>query len=753
MKDPSHESARLEWPELMKMAALVWIFINHLSEVRFRYPYIGNPASDWPPLADRIAQLQPITGFGSWDIALNIWRYVGWLGDQGVALFLIVSGFGLTWGLIARYGKLPFKISDFYFRRAKRIFPLWWGAHFLFMGTLILTGMGLSPFSRATFLSFLGIRITPELLYYFSPAWWYIPLLIQLYLIFPALWYGLRRWGSGRLLLLSSIIVFLIRLAGLLYFDNYLDAWSRGAIFITRLPEFVFGICFAAWLFENPEKTARYLKGTRVWTALIALYLVGNLLSLTLAGMTVGPFLTGVSAFLFLYKLFTSITARLPNITGSPFVWIGKHSYSLFLVHLPVVMTFMSPDPSNWYDTLFRILASIAATVVLAVLLEKLVDIVTRWVGRLNKTYGTFKLVAGTAICAGLFIGIFIGAELAVRRFDPQEVAGWGERESLEAHDEFGWRLIPSKTTHLRWESYDYVVSSNSLGFPGPEPTVPKASNMYRIMVTGDAFSSAEGVNTEQAWPRLLERALNARLSGKKVEVLNFAITGYGPNQYQKVIENYAPIYHPDLIIVETFVNDLQDVQETNEAFRASIGFGNKPAGDIKWIFRLEGLRVWTGLKILQPLKEIIARRPRSHGYFLGNFKAFELGHPEYDEAKNLFGLRLNEMRSTAIENEAKLILVSVPAPVQVCSENQLAYYPQGIMLSDPKTFDAELPQRITFDLASQIELSVYDMRKAFINSSTDCPYQPHNMHWTVSGHQTAANYLANALIEDGFVR
>ena len=113
MKNPSHESARLEWPELMKMAALVWIFINHLSEVRFKYPYIGNPASDWPPLADRIAQLQPITGFGSWDIALNIWRYVGWLGDQGVALFLIVSGLGLTWGLIARYGKSPFKISDF----------------------------------------------------------------------------------------------------------------------------------------------------------------------------------------------------------------------------------------------------------------------------------------------------------------------------------------------------------------------------------------------------------------------------------------------------------------------------------------------------------------------------------------------------------------------------------------------------------------------------------------------------------------
>ena len=44
-----------------------------------------------------------------------------------------------------------------------------------------------------------------------------------------------------------------------------------------------------------------------------------------------------------------------------------------------------------------------------------------------------------------------------------------------------------------------------------------------RIMTTGDAFTSAEGVDTPKAWPRLLEGALARRLGGRLVEVENFA--------------------------------------------------------------------------------------------------------------------------------------------------------------------------------------------------------------------------------------
>ena len=98
---PAAEAPRqlLSWVDLMKAAAFIWIFLNHSSEILFGYPYIANPLPDWPPLADRVAQLQWLSGQGLWDVPLNILRYVGWTGDNGVQLFIILSGFGLTWSL------------------------------------------------------------------------------------------------------------------------------------------------------------------------------------------------------------------------------------------------------------------------------------------------------------------------------------------------------------------------------------------------------------------------------------------------------------------------------------------------------------------------------------------------------------------------------------------------------------------------------------------------------------------------------
>ena len=102
------------------------------------------------------------------------------------------------------------------------------------------------------------------------------------------------------------------------------------------------------------------------------------------------------------------------------------------------------------------------------------------------------------------------------------------------------------------------------VGFPGPEVVSEKPADVYRIMVSGDAFESAEGVDTEQAWPRLLQQNWN-RAKEKELEVLNFSITGYGPQQYATVAEQFVAQFQPDLIIISLFVNDFKDVGYLNE--------------------------------------------------------------------------------------------------------------------------------------------------------------------------------------------
>ncbi len=742
---------KLLWVEFMKAFALLWIFFNHVSEQLFGYPMIANPISNWPPISERIGQLAPLTGYGLWNVPANLLRYIGWIGDQGVQLFIIASGFGLTWGLLQRMADKPLKVGEFYVRRAERIYPLWWGVHLMFMGIWLVTGWGLSVFEPATLISLLGIRVTPGLLYYFSPAWWYFWLLVQLYLIYPLLWTGLRKLGPAKLLLWSSLVSFVVRGAGLYFFDGYLDAWSRGAIFITRLPEFVFGISLAAWMFSQPAETNRRLGSSKSLFGAIAVYAVGLLLSLTLPGMTIAPFLVGVGVFVILYQLINRLISVSPNWLRTSGEWIGEHSYSLYLVHHPVILALVPFGITASLRTSVRILLAMAVTLILALVLEWSVNFFTRIAQNLVKKLGVTRALLTAGFLGGLFIALLIGSELLVRLVAPQEINGWGERSALEPDDELGWRLIPSKVTRLRWVSYDYTVEANPLGFPGPEYSPEKPQNTYRIMVTGDAFTSAEGVDTSQAWPRLLETDLQAK-AGTDIQVLNFAMTGYGPNQYAAVVDKYAPVYKPDLIVIELFVNDFQDVLWSNEDFQYNIGFGSPDPNSLPSIIKLDSLRRFTSLTVLGPIKETLRNQPDANGYFLGHFSALEIGHSEIEnDGRQLTLEKLKRIQAVAAQNDSKVVFVFVPAPVQACQPDQLAYYPRNVDLTDSTRFDTNLPQRLMADVAQSLNVPLYDLRET-LSTGSECYYQPHNIHWTVNGHQVVAEYLADVLVRDGYL-
>src|SRR5258708_19173614 len=330
---------RLAWVDLIRAVGFLWIFSDHLALQLFGSPAFANPQPNWVSLTDKIAQLRPLSGYGLLDIPFNVLRYIGWNGDTGVQLFLILSGFGVRWLLLGGKAKPPLELKSFYRKRFERVYPEWWAAHLLFAATFFFIGFGFTPFTPRFFLSLLGIRFLPEDIYYFSPAWWYIGLQIQLYLIFPLLWNGLRRFGPLRLFVICCAITVVARAVGLLTLDYYLDAWHRGAFFITQLPSFVFLILFAAWLRQNPEGMKRYLTGLPTVALSLAMWVGGFALSFSLLGMSVAPFLSGIGIFLLLYALLHSVPVIKPK--QNPLMWIGDHSYSLYLVHYPMILLFV----------------------------------------------------------------------------------------------------------------------------------------------------------------------------------------------------------------------------------------------------------------------------------------------------------------------------------------------------------------------------------------------------------------------------
>jgi hypothetical protein len=396
---------------------------------------------------------------------------------------------------------------------------------------------------------------------------------------------------------------------------------------------------------------------------------------------------------------------------------------------------------------------ALGLTVLAALALEAVsgagVALFRRWLQTFG-TVGTALRLAGVA-CATL--AAFASAELLVERFWPQEVYGWGERPSLQADPRFGWRLAPAASTRLRWMGYDYTVVANELGFPAPSFPVRRAPGTCRVLTTGDAFTSAEGIDTDRSWPRLLEERLNARAGTCRLQVLNFAVTGYGPDQFEAVLAHFVPIYRPDLVIVGFFVKDYGDVLRGSADLQASIGFDLPPLPAWKRVMLMYHARRLLQIEVLEPLAEIVTGAPRVEGYALGNFAFFERSREDLVlRAPPLVAQRLAAIAAIDRSAGARTVILMIPASVQVCDPSDLAYYPSSLDTHDAARFDMDRPQRTTRAIAARIGVVAYDLRPTLATLGA-CPYQRYNMHWTTAGHEATAEFLSRRLVADHYLQ
>ncbi len=106
MRVKTTEHARLIWLDIVRGIAIVWIILVHFVERLVPGSFFANPTHGWPSIAGRIVQLKPLAVPGVSGIFVNALRYVGWLGDQGVQIFLVASGFALTFAAIKKGGEL-----------------------------------------------------------------------------------------------------------------------------------------------------------------------------------------------------------------------------------------------------------------------------------------------------------------------------------------------------------------------------------------------------------------------------------------------------------------------------------------------------------------------------------------------------------------------------------------------------------------------------------------------------------------------
>lgn len=282
------------------------------------------------------------------------------MGEQGVHIFLIASGFGLATSWWKNYQKNQnnpniIALIPFWKRRLFRIFPLYWMAHGLALliywinpewvpfGQEVWTQGGLT-IASAIFASLTTLRNFIMPFYTFlNGAWWYVGLIVQLYFVFPFLIRWGKRWGWQNLLISSIIISLLYR--GLIVFlplsDSVTDRLLRGAFFPSRLFEFILGIVLAIALLEQNSVSkhllnwSRNLLFQRRWLGILimiwGLGLAGDWASeeTLIVWRIPADFLIGIGEFFALFQIIN----YLPSLKR----WlnpIGDTSYGIYLIHM-----------------------------------------------------------------------------------------------------------------------------------------------------------------------------------------------------------------------------------------------------------------------------------------------------------------------------------------------------------------------------------------------------------------------------------
>jgi peptidoglycan/LPS O-acetylase OafA/YrhL len=291
-------------------------------------------------------------------------------GSTGVSLFLVLSGFCLYLPFAAGRSH-RFKVGQFFRRRCWRLLPAYYVSLML---ALVLAYVMAGPLGEVPptpgeaawqTLSHLALLHTlfPNTFYSLNGAYWSLGLEWQLYLALPLLIWGARRYGLAPTVCVAVACNIVYRLAlGKAIGDGLVDSGSilGFAVLPNQLPgrwaEFVFGMV-AAELYASGrlERWSRYVPA-----ALVAIVLLIPASVIASRGQ-LGHIVFGVLFCTVVCVVVASDNPVSRAVSWRPLVFVGTISYSLYLVHQPVIQF-----TATWLD---RYRPDLSPTAVFVILL------------------------------------------------------------------------------------------------------------------------------------------------------------------------------------------------------------------------------------------------------------------------------------------------------------------------------------------------------------------------------------------------
>ena len=175
------------------------------------------------------------------------------------------------------------------------------------------------------------------------------------------------------------------------------------------------------------------------------------------------------------------------------------------------------------------------------------------------------KLGLGSALAALALSGLTLEAGIRVQYYrkvqaqlDNRNVQGQNDSlGSLKQYSRNPKIIFELQPGLADVEFKDVPVSSNSMGFRGPEITQEKPADTVRIVGLGDSVMFGWGVRQEESYLAQLQDLLTEAYPQKTWEVINTGVPGYNTVMEVATMREKGLALEPDIVILNFVTNDL----------------------------------------------------------------------------------------------------------------------------------------------------------------------------------------------------
>lgn len=309
------------------------------------------------------------------------------------------------------------------------------------------------------------------------------------------------------------------------------------------------------------------------------------------------------------------------------------------------------------------------------------------------------------------------------------------------------------------------------------EIQVKRPEGVYRVAVLGDSYAEALQVDVAKTFWRLLENKLMqcGYGGGKRIEVLNFGVSGYSTAQELITLKTRVAPYQPDLVLLAFLSgNDVRDnAKEIAGPYpRPYFTLADGQLVEDKsfrehWIFKLKSSWPWQVfqaasnysrlIQLVNKVKNVAGQplyAPRAEAGVedIGLDDHIYLSHPPpvWERAWRLTEALVSEVRREAERQGARFLLVTLTNPGQVPPDPELMRR-HAAKLGEPDLF---YPERRMRALAEREGMDAVFLAEPFARYAQEHKVFLHGFpntqmgggHWNETGHALAAGLIAERL-------